>query len=569
MMFADEEGTHRRLMHYFKSVVFPTVLKYKGKVLRNTGDGFLAEFPSASAAVSCASTIQRSIMVMEKTNPRPERFQLRIGLNFGEVVVENDMVYGDTINVAARVESLARPGTIWLTESVKNQLTEATYFDCLDRGQHYLKNIPVPLKLYELTPPEADARAKFDNINPVVSGVSELLLPSIAVLPLNSDGGDPIVNRLAQDLQQSLAARLGSWRWFRVVLPELLFAGSPKESDAIETARALDVRYVLRGTLRSAQARVRVGVELIDGASGYQIWATVLERSAHRRLSIEDEIVTRVGALIDSQLQRSERRRAMAKSPDQVDAYDLMQKGYWHYTRRTKSHNERAIRLFSEALEYDPTLAPAITGKAACLFWAGQSRWADDADASLRLGLKYAQDAILADEYYPAAHLMLGQSLLFLGQQDAAIAAARHAIDLNPSYAGAWAFLGHAQTAAGKSRGAIRSIKRAFQLTSHGSRRFMWLSNLAIAHFHANEFEHALHVAQEASHLRPDHWLGNQALIVAHAALGRADDARHLVDKVRTNEPALEPAQYANRLPYQRDVDRTRIMDALTRAGWT
>jgi TolB-like protein/Flp pilus assembly protein TadD len=392
--------------------------------------------------------------------------------------------------------------------------------------------------------------------------------PSIAVLPFITDGGDAAMVNLAQDLLQSLTLRLTAWRWFGVLAPDISFAHRGLAGDAIGAARSLNVRYVLRSRLRGDAARVRVSVELIDGITGYQIWGTVFERARQSAHSLEDEILAKVGALVDAELQRSERHRAMAKSRDQFDAYDFVQRGYWHYARRNKTDNAEALALFSQALERDPTLAPAATGKAACLFWAGQSRWADDPEQSLHSGLRFAQDAMLADASYPVAHLLLGQSLLFLGEQDAAIEAARRAIGLNASYAGGWAFLGHALTATGKFRAAIRSIRRAFELTSHDSRRFMWLSNLAIAHFHCNEFEQAIRLAQEAVRLQPDHWLSNQVVVIGHAALGRAAEVQQLVARLREEEPSLEADQFANRLPYLREADRTRIVTALRAGGW-
>ena len=389
------------------------------------------------------------------------------------------------------------------------------------------------------------------------------------MLPFIADSTDAAMGRLAQDLLQSLSARLAAWRWFRVLSPEVSFAKRSLTTDVVGAARALNVRYILRGTLRSDGPKIRVGVELVDGITGYQVWATVFERAKRQSLEVEDEVVAKVGALVDLELQSWERRRAMTKSSDQFDAYDLLQRGYWHYAHRNKQHTAEALGFFNKALELDPTLAPAATGKAACLFWAGQSHWADDPEASLRHGLRCAQDAVLADSSYPVGHLLLGQNLLFLGEQDAAIAAAQHTLALNASYAGGWAFLGHAMTAAGNPRAAIRSIRRAFQLTSHDSRRFMWLSNLAIAHFHCHEFEQAIRVAQEAAHLQPGHWLSNQVLIISSAALGRADDARQLVDKLRAEEPGLDAEEYANRLPYRRDADRARVVTALRRAGWS
>jgi TolB-like protein/tetratricopeptide (TPR) repeat protein len=568
MSGGDETRTHQRLMYYLRSVVYPTVLRSKGRILRNTGDGFLAEFPTAVEAAWCASEVQRCINSKERATPPSDRFQLRIGINYGELMIDNDMVYGNAVNVGARIEELAAPGSIYITDAVRQELEANAYFELEDLGSHTLKNITSPVRVFRLGSAPDQEPAPLHELGPCAPGASLLGAPNIAILPFVTNRNDRVLRRIADTLARSLTIRLAAWRWFGVIAPDFAHLDQASLKDAIRAARSLDVRYILRGTLRALPPRMRVGIELIDGNTGYHLWGDFIDRPLRDTLAFEDKIVAKVGALVDLEMQRSERSRAMAKSPDQVDIHDLVQRGYWHYSRRTKSHNAHAQRLFAEALERDPMLATASAGLAACFFWAAQWRWSEDPQASLHAGLDSARSAVISDARLPAAHLFLGQNLLFMGQQDAAIATARHALDLNPSYAGAWAFHGHALTAAGNFRSAIASIKRAFQLTSYDSRRFMWLSNLAIAHFHLNEFDQALRVAREAVDLHPTHWLSNQVLIATYGALDRAEEARKLIAAVRAREPNLELEEFANRLPYRREGDLTRIRDALRYAGW-
>ncbi|MGH7463187.1 MAG: tetratricopeptide repeat protein, partial [Longimicrobiales bacterium] len=277
----------------------------------------------------------------------------------------------------------------------------------------------------------------------------------------------------------------------------------------------------------------------------------------------------RVVAAIELELQKAERTRAIKKNSDQLDVYELTQRAYWHYAKRTKEHNDHALQLFGAAMDRDPLYVPALTGQAACHFWAGQRIWTEDAGASLRQGLRKAQEAVALDDQYATAQLFLAQSLLFLGRHEAAVATVRRALQLNPSYAGAWAFLGHALTASGRFEAAVRAMQRAFELTSHDSRRFFWLSNLALARFHLGDHEGAAREAREAVALQPDHWLANQVLMMALALTGRADETEPFFRAVRTAEPNVTLHDFANRMPYRNPADLSSVVNALRRSHWT
>ena len=433
---------------------------------------------------------------------------------------------------------------------------------------------PLPFRHSLIAVPGADGGNAGRDLQSSADAGHSLLegLPSgeatVAVFPFAAGNQDPLRAEIALAVFETLNARLTAWRWFKVVSSDLWLAYSGA-ADPIRTARELGVRYVVTGSVRARQGAIRLAIQLVDGLSGYQLWAGIYDQPIDKLPTLEDKIASRVVAAIELELQKAERVRAIRKNGDQLDVYDLTQRGYWHYSKRTKKHNDQALQHFGAAVDRDPFYVPALTGQAACHFWAGQRSWTEDAGVSLRQGLSKAQDAVALDDQYPTAQLFLAQSLLFLGRHEAAVATVRRALLLNPCYAGAWAFLGHALTALGRFDGSVHAMKRAFQLTSHDTRRFIWLSNLALAHFHLGDHRSAAREAGEAVALQPDHWLANQVLMMALAAMGRGSDTEPLVRMVRATEPTVRLYDFANRMPYRNPSDLSNVVNALRRSRWT
>jgi adenylate cyclase len=569
LMAHDDEGTHARLSSYSRRIVRPLVARHHGRVLRGTGDGFLAVFPDGTTASLCALEIQEAIAQEEMKYDEPSRLRFRIGINHGEVIVDDDMVYGDVVNIAARLEAAAQPGSVMVSEAVRGQVVNRTDLDLQDLGFRAFKNIPDLVKVYRIDRLLSAEPTVVASRSIAVPAWLEAGVPSVVVLPfcVQSEAAGDI--QLARLLAETLTIRLGALRWFRTLASEP--AASPYASfpDPIHVARELDVRYLVKGRLRVYPTRVRVAVQLIDGLTGHQLWAEVIERSVGNMNTLEDVVMARVVAAADTELQNAERARAMAKTPDQLDVYDLAQRGYWHYVRRSRGHLAEAERLFSAAVSRDPASSIALTGEASCKFWTGQWQWSEDPMAALNQSLATVRRAVEADQRYPVARLIMGQTLLFLGHHRAAVEATKSAIALNPFYAGAWAFLGHAQTALGRFREAARSINRAFALVPHDARRFLWLSNLALANFHLGRYDTALLQADEARALHPTHWLSNQVLTTTLATIGRRREARDYVEAVHAIEPGIRLRGFANRMPYHSPDDLDRVLLALQRAGWS
>ncbi len=404
----------------------------------------------------------------------------------------------------------------------------------------------------------------------------EIVLPAassgeatVVVLPFVATAEDPLRAEPELAIFETLNAKLTAWRWFKVLGADRWHAYKDVAGDPIAVARALDVRYLVTGSVRTGDGHRRLAVQLVDGMSGYQLWAKVFDRPIDQGGAIEDRLASKLVATIELELQKAEAARAIRKSGNQLDVYDLVQRGYWHYSGRTSGNNARALALFGEAIARDPFCARALTGQAGCLFWAGQSGWAEDPQESLRAGLERSRSALALDEQYPAAQLFLAQCLLFLGEHEAALTAARRALHLNPSYAGAWAFLGHALTFLGRFRGAVLAMRRAFYLTPNDARRPIWLSNLALAHFHLGNSASAMREAREAVVLQPGHCLANQVLLMTLAQAGRDQEAREMLSRVRKLEPEVNLPAYASRLPYRDPAHLSAVVAGLRKAHWS
>lgn len=560
----DELGTHIRLRKTFREIVGPLVHRHGGQVLQEAGDGFLASFQSVTAAVQCGLDIQGRVEDEERQTPRDRRIRFRVAVNTGEVIFDNNTIYGDTVNVAARVQSIANPGEVWLTYAAYEQAKKIITVAHVDIGNVVLKNISQPVHVVRLHPLSKEGAPAL----PASAGRDRGRdLPVIVVRPIVDWTSNDEHQKIAEILTEEIAARLSKWRWFDVIpLAAGRIPGADGSADDLEIGRHASADYILRGSLRVRAKDLRLTVLLMDAATGHELWAEAYDCPLAALSRMEDDIAVRIVVAVDLEMQRAEQARAMRR--DAFGARDLIQRAYWHYHRRTRHHHEQALELFREATALDPGNAVALTGQAACKFWAGQWRWASQPIASLQEAMSDARQAIDLDPRFPPAHLMLAQTHLFLGNHDAAIRGAKNALALNPSYAGAWAFLGHALTAAGKFRAALAPIRRAFRLTPRDSRHFMWLANLALVHYHLDEFEQAERLARASSDLLPQHWLSRQVLVTSLVRLGRAEEAERLIEAEDLIIRSASLSDFANRLPYKNPAHAERISSPLRYMGF-
>jgi len=365
LMGADEEGTLAALKTLRREVVDSKIKEHRGRIVNTTGDGLVSEFASVVHAVRCAVEVQRE-MAARNTGVQPERrIEFRIGINLGDIIIDENDIFGDGVNIAARLEALAEPGGICVSRVVRDQVRDKLAVSFEDIGDQQVKNIVRPVRAYRVLVAErADSPSVLSE-----TALSRTLSDraSIAVLPFHNVSGDPEQEYFVDGITEDIITALSKWRWFLVIARNSTFAYRGKSVDLKEVGRELRVRYVLEGSMRRAGQRVRISSQLIDTATGTHLWAERYDRDLTDIFAVQDDITSRVVAAIEPALSRAESQRVIAKRPEHMGAWDYCQRGFWHVHKGTRTDGITAYGLFKQALALDPNLADAHLGLARAL----------------------------------------------------------------------------------------------------------------------------------------------------------------------------------------------------------
>src|SRR6266853_1375308 len=372
LMGTDEAGTLTALKDVRTGFIDGKIAEHQGRVVKLTGDGILAEFPSVVSAVACAVELQRGIRERNADVPQDRRIEFRIGVNLGDVIVEGADIYGDGVNVAARLESIAEPGGIAISGSVRDHVGNRLKLSFEDRGEQQLKNIEKPIRVYHVLldqPMTADTN----------SGKDER--PSIAVLPFNNMSGDAEQEYFSDGISEDIITALSKLRWFFVIARNSSFTYKGKAVRLQQVADELGVRYVLEGSVRKGGDRVRITAQLNDVATGSHIWAERYDRELADVFAVQDEITEAIVAAIEPQLYAAENFRAKRKPPDSMDAWDLVMRALSYYWRVTREDNIAAQALLEKAIAIDPNYARALAVLAVSHTFGTHMGWEDKAIA--------------------------------------------------------------------------------------------------------------------------------------------------------------------------------------------
>jgi adenylate cyclase len=573
MMERSEQDTHRRVMALITHVIPRILVRHQGQLIKTTGDGVMATFSNVLDAVRCGVQLQK-ILVRQARGNLNDQIKFRLGLNVGDIIFEKGDAYGDCVNVAVRIVSLAEPGGICVSAAVFDQVRNKVPFVFESLGRPALKNIAEPPEVFRLKTTGKSNTVEQAYVFPAPSILSNGLhskRPAILVNRLDSPKEDIQAGEIAWSFTRELSARLqncGTFQILRSVSGSSAPVGTVKVQHAPLAGSDETVFYHIDGHILRSAGTVRAVIQLLDAVTGFQIWAGVFDLRTDDLLRSQERAIFSATAHIEADIQRHEFGRNASKVPCQEDWYGRTQLAYWHYYRRSKDENETALRHFNEVIAGGPGYALALAGAAACHFWAGQQLWASDSVRSMHLAKEQANKAVMADPRLPWARLILAQSQLFLGHHNLAVAEAKRAAGLNPTSPAIKAFLGHALTAAGNSSAAIPYLRSAFNIAPYHGNRFMWLSNLALAHFHMRRFSRAAEAAAEAADLAPDHWLANQVRVASLVRLGQLDEAKFVLDRIRLRERETGHDKLSNRLPYKNNDDLQYVVQALYEAGW-
>jgi adenylate cyclase len=561
LMGADEEGTHERLKVHLRDLVEPTIAEHRGRIVKTAGDGFLADFSSVVDAVRGAVDIQRGMAERNASIAATERIEFRVGINLGDIIIDEDDIFGDGVNVAARLEALAEPGGICVSRVVRDQVRDKLAIAFEDMGEQQVKNIARPVRAYRILLAE-DAR--------VPSILPETTLrphrPSIAVLPFNNVSGDPEQEYFVDGITEDIITALSKWRWFLVIARNSTFAYKGKSVGLREVGRDLGVRYVLEGSMRRAGQRVRITSQLIDTATGVHLWAERYDRDLTDIFAVQDDITSRVAAAIEPALSRAETQRVIAKRPEHMGAWDYCQRGFWHVNKGTRTDGITAYGLFQQALTLDPNLADAHLGLARALIVQWDYGSVEDFAPFVRQARESALQAAALDSENPQAQYVLAQTGHWAGDVRAAIAHASRAIELNANFALGHFYLGIGLSLDGRHEAALEAIETGWRLSPRDPRASTWLANKARALYHLRRYEDAIETALAARRIKP-HAYGSFVLLASYAQLGRDEEATSALAEIRTlpGGSAKTVRWYLDR--YSDPVAREHMAEGLRKAG--
>lgn len=562
LMGADEEGTLRQLKGHRKELVDPKITEHRGRIVKTTGDGMLVEFVSVVDAVRCAVDIQRGMLERNSNSAADKRIQFRIGINVGDIIIDSDDIYGDGVNVAARLEALADPGGIMVSRTVHDQVCDKLSFGFEDMGEQSVKNIARPIgvhrvSLAEIAPVQSAAAAKAE---PASSN-----RPSIAVLPFVNMSGDPEQEYFADGISEDIITGLSKLRWFFVIARNSSFAYKGKAVDVKRAARELGVRYILEGSVRRAGNRVRITAQLIDASTGNHVWADRYDGDLTDIFALQDEITRKVVTAIEPRLLEAEGVRALTRAPADLDAWELVARATSIFSRMTRADSEAAIDLYREAVQKHKTYAPAHSMLAFALLMSAFIGWTSRT-ANLKEAADLAVRAAELDGSDPWAHLALGQLATMRRQTDVAVQAFHRALKLNPNFAAAHGFLGYALALDGQSEGALEHLIQALSLSPHDAQNIVFMIGVGQAHYQARRYDDAVKHTQNALQQRPEHFGALRQLSASLAQAGRMEEARATLGRLKQLQPDVSLSWVNENLPLGQDAIK-HYLDGLRKAG--
>jgi adenylate cyclase len=525
---ADEEGTLGRLKAVRAELVDPKIAEHKGRIVKTTGDGLLVEFASVVDALRCAVEVQRAMRARNVEAPEDRRINYRIGINVGDIVVEDDDIFGDGVNVAARLEGLAEPGGICVSARVQEDVANRLDLAFENLGEQQLKNIARSVRVYRVS------------IADTAAAKTPLPLPdkpSIAVLPFQNLSGDPEQEYFADGMVEEIITALSRIRWLFVIARNSSFAYKGKSPDLREVGRELGVRYVLEGSVRKGGGRVRITAQLIDAATGAHLWADRFDGSLEDVFDLQDQIATSVAGVIEPTLREAEMHRARRKPTASLDAYDLYLRALAEYFKERASE---AIALAKRAVAIDPSYGPPAAMVGVCrhgqrLRGLGPISKSDVAEA-----VALARQAIEAGKDDPEALWMGGWALATLAfEQAAGLSAIERSLALNPNSSIAWTFCGWLHGFANRPAPAIDAFERSIRLSPLDPARWGSEGGLGFAHLLAGRYQEAIEWTARAVHVNPRATFIAACQAAACGYLGRSDEARECIRRLAEFVPGF------------------------------
>jgi adenylate cyclase len=565
----DDAGSFAGLTLLRTEIIEPQILKFGGHLIRWTSDEVLVEFESVVEAVRCAAALREAVSRFNQAQVPDRLVALRVGINLDDIIVEDDDVLGDGVNIAARLEAVAEPGSIYVSEIVRDRVAGKLDFDFVDLGSKNLKNISESIRIYRMgTDVAIQSRARPpDGASPASSGRLDDRR-AIAVLPFLNFSDDPEQEYFADGITEDIISMLAGWRAFPVIARDSTFTFKGKAADIKKVGEQLGARYIVEGSVRKSGRRVRITAQLMQADTGHHVMAEKFDRDLIDLFELQDEITRIIAGALEPELLKFERNRIANQRQHNEDAYELYQRGMFHHYRQSKQDNIEAQACFRRALAIDAQYPQAMAALANAVCVAANIGWAEDTESSYKEAYELGQRAITLDPRYPNARFALGGVCMWTRRSERGIAECEEAISLNPSFAAAHVLLGQMYLYAERREEAIERAEKGIRLSPSDPRMFIWLPALAEAHYQMRHYEEAVEAGRRSWSLNRNWPHGLRYVVAGLAQLGRIEEAQAALAELRLMDANLEFSASVFRRVWPNPADVDHLLEGLRKAGF-
>ncbi len=565
LMHNDEEATHAALTALLADAVEPVIAEHGGHIVKNTGDGFLAEFPSAVEAVRTAMQFQNRIHELTMDDAEDRRIAFRVGINIGDVIVEAHDIFGDGVNIAARLEGVAEPGGICISQTVLNHARDKVSFEVEDAGEQTLKNIARPVHVYRviIEPSRRPATPK-----PEIPALALPDKPSVAVLPFTNMSGDPEQEFVSDGIAEDVITALSHYPSLFVIARNSSFTYKGRAVDVKQVGRELGVRYVLEGSVRKAGNRIRVTAQLIEAGTSNHVWAERYDRDLADIFAVQDELTEALTTALAPAIADAELRRAMRKPPGSLDAWAAYQRGLWHLSKATADDDATAEKFFKQAIDLDPTFSGGYGALALYQLQTAALYQKLDLSTAQRSAEALARRAVAVDGADAEARSCLGWALQARGEADGALAEIERALSMSPNLAIAHGHRGATLIFAGRPKEGLTALETCIRLDPRDPYLAVRLLHIACGLYFCSEYEASIEASKRLIRSYPDFPMIYRWSAAALGQLGRPAEAKEALEKAVSRTPAAFDMYVRNRAPWFRPEDHAHLVEGLRKAGW-
>ncbi len=598
LMHSNESATLASLRAHRTELIDPAVKRHAGRIIKLMGDGAIIEFPSVVEAVLCAEEIQNGVLLRNADLAKNEAIRFRIGINIGDVIVDGDDIYGDGVNLSDRLQGLAEPGGICISEAVREQIRDKLDLEFTDLGQVTVKNIPRPVRAFHFATEPSGRKASHGGYNkltkwiiaaaaivimiavaiyglvvripssaPTTTLVEPLPpeLPVLAVLPFANMSGDEDQDYVSDGITADLINDFSRISGLMVIARNTMFTYKNTAVSVRDVGRELNADHVLEGSVRKIGNRVRVNVQLIEAETERELWADRFDREIADIFALQDEITSQIVSTLSVRLTGKEKVELEVAQQANPEAYDLLLRALANYRRYTRENNEEARALAQRAIAVDPGFARAYVVLALTHYMDALFNWQPVEEATA-LAEETAQLALSLDDELPQVHFALADVNRIRGRYDEAIAAANRAVELDPGYADGYAVLGLTLLYSGQPEQGLQATQRAIQINPRSP--FFYIQNVGLAHYLMGDYEKAASAFEEVIDRNPEFLLGHVMLAASYAQLGQAEDALWEKEEVLLLQPKFSLDKERETSQFRKKEDLEHYLEGLRLAGF-